>query len=156
MHPERYLSDDAQADLWLEFSRTLSGRGFAHYEISNWARPGREARHNTKYWQRAPTLGLGVSAHEFWRGRRRANVAFLAAYIERLGLGQRPVALDAAIGPEQEAAERIVLGLRLVGRASTAGRSRPGSRRAAMRGCRPTTRPGWIGGCSGNPATAWR
>ena len=113
MHPERYLSDDAQADLWLEFSRTLSGRGFAHYEISNWARPGREARHNTKYWQRAPTLGLGVSAHEFWRGRRRANVAFLAAYIEKLGLGQRPVALDAAIGPEQEAAERIVLGLRL-------------------------------------------
>jgi oxygen-independent coproporphyrinogen-3 oxidase len=113
LRPQRYLSDDAQADLWLEMGRTLSDRGLAHYEISNWARPGREARHNTKYWQRAPTLGLGVSAHELWQGRRRANVSVLTAYIERLGRGERPVALDAAVGPEEEAAERIFLGLRL-------------------------------------------
>lgn len=113
LRPQRYLSDDAQADLWLEMGRTLSDRGLAHYEISNWARQGREARHNTKYWQRAPTLGLGVSAHELWQGRRRANASVLTAYIERLGRGERPVALDAAVGPEEEAAERIVLGLRL-------------------------------------------
>ena len=55
--------------------------GLRHYEISNWARPGREARHNVKYWQRAPTLGLGVSAHELWDGRRRANVSNLESYL---------------------------------------------------------------------------
>lgn len=111
--PQRYLSDDEQADVWLEMGETLAGRGLAHYEISNWALPGRQARHNMKYWERAPTLGLGVSAHEFWRGRRRANVSVIADYIGRLARGQRPVALDRAVGSGEEAAERIVLGLRL-------------------------------------------
>ena len=75
VRPERYLGDDAQADSWLEIGATLSDRGFCHYEISNWARPGRQARHNRKYWTRTETLGLGVSAHELWAGRRRANVS---------------------------------------------------------------------------------
>jgi putative oxygen-independent coproporphyrinogen III oxidase len=113
--PERYLSDDEQAELWLEMGETLADRGFVHYEISNWARPGREARHNLKYWTRTPTLGLGVAAHEFWHGRRRANVSVLPTYLDRLGRGERPAALDRAIGPEEAAAERIVLGLRLSG-----------------------------------------
>jgi len=113
LHPERYLSDDAQADLWLELAQTLERRGFAHYEISNWAFPGREARHNLKYWRRTPTLGLGVSAHEFWSGRRRANVSGLPQYIATLEAGERPTVLDRPIGQEEEARERIVLGLRL-------------------------------------------
>lgn len=111
--PEHYLSDDAQADLWLELGSLLAARGFAHYEISNWARPGREARHNVKYWRRTPTLGLGVSAHELWAGRRRANVSSLAAYLEAASAGRRPTALDRAVTAEEEARERIVLGLRL-------------------------------------------
>ena len=71
--PERYLSDDAQAELWLEMGERLAAEQFAHYEISNWARGGRRARHNLKYWTRTPTLGLGVSAHELWGGRRRQS-----------------------------------------------------------------------------------
>ena len=111
--PERYLSDDAQADAWLEMGETLASCGLRHYEISNWAAPGREARHNVKYWKRAPTLGLGVSAHEFWSGRRRANVSSLPRYIEEAGAGRRPAALDRPVSPEEERRERIVLGLRL-------------------------------------------
>ena len=114
-HPERYTSDDEQADLWLETGESLAGRGFDHYEVSNWARPGRESRHNTKYWKRVPTLGLGVSAHEFWAGRRRANVSSLPAYFERLARGQRPLALDHPVSEAEQAGERIVLGLRLSG-----------------------------------------
>jgi len=110
--PECYLSDDAQADLWLEMGQTFAGQGLEHYEISNWARPGRQARHNEKYWRRDPTLGIGVSAHELWAGRRRANVSSLGEYIARLEQGRRPLALDRAVGPEEEAAERIFLGLR--------------------------------------------
>jgi oxygen-independent coproporphyrinogen-3 oxidase len=112
-HPERYLSDDEQADAWLEAGETLASRGFAHYEISNWARPGREARHNIKYWTRAPTLGLGVSAHELWSERRRANVSGLPAYLASVGEGRRPLALDRPVGDKEAACERIVLGLRL-------------------------------------------
>jgi len=113
LHPERYLCDDTQADLWLELSEALAARGFRHYEISNWARPGREARHNLKYWTRTPTLGLGVSAHELWAGRRRANVSALPAYVAALTAGRRPVALDRPLDAAEEARERIVLGLRL-------------------------------------------
>jgi oxygen-independent coproporphyrinogen-3 oxidase len=111
--PQRYLSDDEQADLWLEMGESLAASGFEHYEISNWAPPGRQARHNLKYWERVPTLGLGVSAHEFWNGRRRANVSVIPAYVTRLQQGERPRAADRAVGPEEAAAERIVLGLRL-------------------------------------------
>jgi oxygen-independent coproporphyrinogen-3 oxidase len=113
IRPDRYLSDDEQADAWLEAGETLAARGFSHYEISNWARAGREARHNVKYWTRTPTLGLGVSAHEFWADRRRANVSGLAQYVERLGAGDRPLALDHAVGAAEAAREKIVLGLRL-------------------------------------------
>jgi len=113
LHPERYLSDDAQAGLWLEMGEALAGRGFTHYEISNWARPGREARHNVKYWLRAPTLGLGVSSHELWGGRRRANVSNLEQYLAALAAGRRPVALDEPVGAAEAAREEIFLGLRL-------------------------------------------
>ena len=98
LHPDRYLSDDAQADLWLEMGERLGARGFGHYEISNWAVAGREARHNVKYWMRTPTLGLGVSSHELWGGRRRANVSNLEQYLAALDAGRRPVALDQEVG----------------------------------------------------------
>ena len=113
IHPERYLSDDAQADSWLELGADLERRGFEHYEISNWARPGRRARHNGKYWVRADTLGLGVAAHELWRGRRRANVSSLEQYAGLLDLGKRPVALDRPVTASEAEKERVFLGLRL-------------------------------------------
>jgi oxygen-independent coproporphyrinogen-3 oxidase len=111
--PDRYLSDDEQADAWLEAGEALADRGFLHYEISNWARTGREARHNVKYWTRTPTLGLGVSAHELWDGRRRANVSAIAPYVAMLSEGKRPLALDQPVGEAEAAKERLVLGLRL-------------------------------------------
>ena len=112
-NPGRYLSEDAQAEAWLEMGETLTRAGFRHYEISNWALPGSQARHNVKYWKRAPTLGLGVSAHEFWNGRRRANVTALPRYMAELAAGRRPLAANHLVGEEEEAGERIVLGLRL-------------------------------------------
>ena len=113
LHPERYLSDDEQADAWLALGERLGRAGLGHYEVSNWAVAGREARHNLKYWRRVPTLGLGVSAHELWRGRRRANVSALPSYLTGLESGRRPVALDQPIDEDEASRERIVLGLRL-------------------------------------------
>jgi oxygen-independent coproporphyrinogen-3 oxidase len=111
--PDRYLTDDAQADLWLETGENFHRLGLRHYEISNWSRPGREARHNVKYWRRVPTLGLGVSAHELWSDRRRANVSALPVYLDSLNRGTRPTALDRPLAAEERARERIFLGLRL-------------------------------------------
>jgi len=91
----------------------LAREGFSHYEISNWALPGRESRHNVKYWKRTPTLGLGVAAHEFWNGRRRANVSSLPRYIEEMAAGRRSVAMDNPIAGDEATQERILLGLRL-------------------------------------------
>ncbi len=113
LHPSRYLSDDAQADVWLEMGEKLACEGFSHYEISNWALTGLQSRHNIKYWKRTPTLGLGVSAHEFWNGRRRANVSSLSRYLEEMAAGRRPAAMDVPIAEDEAARERIVLGLRL-------------------------------------------
>jgi putative oxygen-independent coproporphyrinogen III oxidase len=113
LRPERYPSDDVQADMWLAMGEAMAAAGFVHYEISNWARPGREARHNLKYWTRTPNIGLGVSAHELWAGRRRANVSTLEGYVERLARGERPQALDRPIDPEEAAREEVFLGLRL-------------------------------------------
>jgi len=112
-HPDRYLSDDEQAEAWLEAGESLAARGFSHYEISNWARPGQQARHNVKYWKRTPTLGLGVSAHELWSGRRRANVSGLPSYLSLLRDARRPTAQDEPVTAGDAARERIFLGLRL-------------------------------------------
>jgi len=113
LRPQRYLSDDEQADAWLALGERLGRAGLSHYEVSNWAVAGREARHNLKYWQRVPTLGLGVSAHELWRGRRRANLSALPSYLAALHEGRRPIALDKPIEEDEGAREEIVLGLRL-------------------------------------------
>ncbi len=110
--PGHYLSDDEQASLYLEASEFLVRRGFDHYEVSSWALPGRRARHNSKYWSRSPTLGFGVSAHEFWNGRRRANTTSLRLYVERLEAGLRPSASDREVGGDEAERERIFLGAR--------------------------------------------
>jgi oxygen-independent coproporphyrinogen-3 oxidase len=110
--PGRFLSEEAQADAYLAAGTVLGGAGFEHYEVSNWARPGCRARHNAKYWRRIPTLGFGVSAHEFWAGRRRANTDSLGAYVSALGEGKRPTVLDRKIGPEETLREKIVLSAR--------------------------------------------
>jgi putative oxygen-independent coproporphyrinogen III oxidase len=111
--PEKYLSEDCQAELWEAACALLREAGLIHYEVSNWCRPGKSARHNVKYWTRTPTLGLGVSSHELWNQRRRANTGMTAAYIERLSRSERPTVTDREIEDEEARREAIVLGLRL-------------------------------------------
>ena len=61
----------------------LCGAGYEHYEISNFALPGRRARHNSLYWHGVPYLGIGPSAHSFDGKRRQWNIAHLGQYLER-------------------------------------------------------------------------
>lgn len=62
--------DDLAADLYLGCVERLAAKGFSQYEISNFARPGKESRHNLKYWRCEQYLGIGPAAHSFLGGRR--------------------------------------------------------------------------------------
>ncbi len=92
----------------------LQKHGYVHYEISNWAKPGRECRHNLVYWQGGEYLGAGVAAHSYLGKRRSANTGDMDKYIDALAQNILPPQdVDEIIDPELEIAESIILGLRL-------------------------------------------
>ena len=62
--------EDSVSEMYLTTVERLADLGFEQYEISNFAKPGFESRHNIKYWEVAPYLGIGASAHSYWNGRR--------------------------------------------------------------------------------------
>jgi oxygen-independent coproporphyrinogen-3 oxidase len=74
--------DDAVADLYLEAVTRLGERGLEQYEVSNFARPGEECRHNLRYWSRGEYHGFGLGAHSFIGERRFANTRDIRRYIE--------------------------------------------------------------------------
>ena len=108
--------DDAQADLYLDAVAYLAERGYAQYEVSNFARRGRESRHNLKYWTLGEYLGFGPGAHSDFGGRRFAVARDLDAFVR----GESAYSEDAPIAPRERAAERVMLGLRLASGLSAA------------------------------------
>lgn len=114
--------DELAADMYDAARRALAAAGYHQYEISNWARPGRESRHNRQYWLNAPYLGLGAGAHSSIDGLRAWNVSGVADYVARVSAGARvgPPPSPAAEGWEAideglAMRETVILGLRLVG-----------------------------------------
>jgi oxygen-independent coproporphyrinogen-3 oxidase len=112
--PELFPDDDEMANRWEAADESLTAAGLARYELSNWARPGFESRHNLKYWTLTPVLGFGVGAHSFDGRRRYANTGMLAEYLKRTRAGESPVA---TYEEHQEdllrRKEGLMLGLRL-------------------------------------------
>ncbi len=104
---------DLAAEMYELTEATLDAAGFIHYEISNWARPGRECRHNLVYWRDGAYLGFGAGAHSHRAARRWWNVLAPAEYIARLQAGESPQAAAEEIGPAQAMGETMMLGLRL-------------------------------------------
>lgn len=90
----------------------LAAAGYEHYEVSNYARPGHHAVHNSAYWRGVPYLGLGPSAHGFDGASRRANVEAYAAWAAALERGDDPVGAVELLSPENVLAETVYLGLR--------------------------------------------
>ncbi len=107
-------TDEAMAEFYEEASGMLAAAGYEHYEISNWALPGRRSRHNLKYWQRQPYLGLGAGAHSFDGRRRWANTHDPAAYVGAIHSGKLPREQDEILSRQQMLDEELFLGLRLL------------------------------------------
>jgi oxygen-independent coproporphyrinogen-3 oxidase len=105
-------SDARWEDEYLLAHELLGAAGYRFYELSNAARPGREAVHNRAYWTLAPYLGLGPSAHSFDGTARWWNEPAYAAWVRLLKAGTSPVAGREIIGDSQRAMERLYLGLR--------------------------------------------
>lgn len=100
--------DNAQADMYLWTADALSGHGYRQYEVSNFARPGRESRHNLKYWTLGEYLGFGPGAHSDFDGVRFAWARDLTAFLARTWVRSEA----ARITPPERAREWLMLGLR--------------------------------------------
>jgi oxygen-independent coproporphyrinogen-3 oxidase len=92
----------------------LSSAGYDRYELSNYALPGRESKHNTGYWRLEPYLGLGLAAHGDLGTERYANTSDLSRYIKELTIHQTtPVVERDKIGRKERLFEAMILGLRM-------------------------------------------
>lgn len=117
----RVNSADLEAGMYEQAMELLDAHGYEHYEVSNYALPGFRCQHNGNYWSHENYLGLGPSAHSFWKGsdrtsgRRWWNVADFSTYVERLIRGGLPVESEEQVGGNEMLIERIFLGLRSSG-----------------------------------------
>ena len=106
--------DDTIADFYESARLRLDEAGYRHYEISNWGLPGRESRHNLKYWRREPYLGLGAGAHSFDGMTRWANAHESSRYMACIEQGSSPREQFETLTPLQALDEEFFVGLRLL------------------------------------------
>ena len=111
--PDRHPDDDDQADKYELVDSLLAGAGMENYEISNWARPGHECRHNLLYWRQQNYLGFGCAAHSHEDGRRWWNVRTPDRYIELVRAGAPTEAAGETLDAPTREFERLELMLRM-------------------------------------------
>lgn len=111
------VTDDAMRERYAFTSAYLQERGYEHYEVSAFARPGRRSRHNEAYWRHRNYLGVGPSAHSFWKGTRSqaarwANVRHLGRWQGLLATREVPVEAREVLDQDALADEFVFLSLR--------------------------------------------
>jgi oxygen-independent coproporphyrinogen-3 oxidase len=108
----RPLDEEAERALYLHAIDTLETAGFEHYEISNFAQPGRRCRHNQVYWANEPYFGFGMGAARYVAGRRELNTRDLQSYLRRALAGAPTTFHSEVLEPEARARETLALQLR--------------------------------------------
>lgn len=101
-------TEEEETEMYGLACRMLSDAGYGHYEISNYAKKGRECRHNLRYWQGSDYLGFGLAAHSLYRGERLANTEDFSSYLSA------PMAYESRMARDlsEEREEYVMLGLR--------------------------------------------
>ncbi|MBY0489746.1 MAG: radical SAM family heme chaperone HemW [Gemmatimonadaceae bacterium] len=126
-HARGAVTEASEARYEQEFLRAherLAQAGYEHYEVSNYARPGHRAVHNSAYWTGAPYLGLGPSAHGFDGSVRRSNIEAYAAWAAALERGEDPLGSSERLTTDNRLAEAVYLGLRTVSGLAVTDRER--------------------------------
>ena len=103
--------EDTECDMYALCNEALAQSGYQRYEISNFARPGFESRHNIKYWQGDDYLGFGVAAHSYFKGERHSNSRDIAAYVR----GEDITEERRAIPKKEQMTEYVMLRMRMRG-----------------------------------------
>jgi oxygen-independent coproporphyrinogen-3 oxidase len=106
--------DETVVEMYHVACRTLSEAGFEHYEVANWARPGRRSRHNLAYWRSCAFGAVGVGAHGYLHGRRYENMRGVKRYIEAIEAGREVSVSSEQIDPGTALDDYLMLGLRLL------------------------------------------
>ncbi len=110
--PARYPDDDVQADDYELADDLLASAGLTNYEVSNWARPGHECRHNLLYWRQQDYRGFGCAAHSHRAGRRWWNLRTPERYIGAVLDGRPTEAAAEVLDAEAQRVEGLQLSLR--------------------------------------------
>ncbi|HEY2148496.1 MAG TPA: radical SAM family heme chaperone HemW, partial [Pirellulales bacterium] len=108
------LDEEIERSLYGEAIDTLSAGGFEHYEVSNFARPGRRCRHNEVYWEGEEYFAAGPGASRYVAGVRETNHRSTTTYLKRVLAGESPVAEREQLSPEARARELLVFALRRI------------------------------------------
>lgn len=109
----RAADEELTVEMYFALKDEAAARGYEHYELSNWARPGHRSRHNLKYWMGAPYRAFGVSAAGYDGGARWSNTRNLNDYLARVERGESPVAERVELSQDDRQSEALFLGLRL-------------------------------------------
>ena len=110
--PDRHPDDDVQAARYETADRVLEAAGYRWEEISNWARPGHECRHNRLYWDQGDYRGIGSASHSHAAGRRWWNVRTPDRYVALVEADGTTVAGEEVLDPSRRAFEALALALR--------------------------------------------
>ena len=111
--PARHPDDDVQADKYVVADELLEAAGLSNYEISNWAAPGEECRHNLLYWDQGEYLGLGVAAHSHMDGRRFWSVRTPERFIKLIDAGSSVEAGSEVLDSGEREMEGLQLAIRM-------------------------------------------
>lgn len=111
--PDRHPDEDDQADKYEVVDEAFERAGLANYEVSNWARPGHECRHNLLYWDQGDYLGIGCAAHSHRAGRRWWNLRTPERYVAAVESGSATEAAGEDLDPATRSLEGLQLALRV-------------------------------------------
>jgi len=109
----RAIDEDLTVAMYYALVDEAAKHGYAHYELSNWARPGYESRHNLKYWTGAPYWAFGISAAGYDGQTRWSNTRNIHEYLAKLASGASPIAEVTELDDEDRQSEHLFLRLRL-------------------------------------------
>lgn len=108
------LDEDQQLEQYKQSIQTLTDAGYRHYEISNFAKPGKECRHNITYWQNGETIGIGAGAASYLNGTRAKNYNLPARYIREVQSTGTAIETRETLEPRQAMGETLMVGLRML------------------------------------------